>query len=95
MVLCRPRRPWAKHIASEFSEWDTSAVVELPSGTVTFLFTDVEGSTRLWEEHSEAMKVVLTRHDAIIDDAVRTSGVTWSTHRRRCARRVRYRGESH
>jgi hypothetical protein len=30
----------------------------LPSGTVTFLFTDLEGSTRLWEEHPEAMKAV-------------------------------------
>jgi len=26
-------------------------MAELPSGTVTFLFTDIEGSTRLWEEH--------------------------------------------
>ena len=45
-------------------------MVELPSGTVTFLFTDVEGSTRLWEEQPEAMKVALARHDAILRDAV-------------------------
>src|SRR3990172_7445797 len=31
-------------------------MTDLPSGTVTFLFTDIEGSTRLWEEHPEAMK---------------------------------------
>ena len=31
------------------------ALADLPSGTVTFLFTDLEGSTRLWEEHPEAM----------------------------------------
>ena len=31
-------------------------MVELPSGTVTFLFTDLEGSTRLWEEHPDAMQ---------------------------------------
>src|SRR5262249_33291018 len=37
----------------------------LPSGTVTFLFTDIEGSTRLWEQHSEAMRVALARHDAL------------------------------
>ena len=30
---------------------------ELPSGTVTFLFTDLEGSTRLWEEHPDAMQL--------------------------------------
>jgi hypothetical protein len=35
---------------------------ELPTGTVTFLFTDIEGSTRLWEDHLEAMKGSLARH---------------------------------
>ena len=45
-------------------------MAELPSGTVTFLFTDLEGSTRLWEEHPEAMRGALARHDAILRDAV-------------------------
>jgi len=45
-------------------------VAELPSGTVTFLFTDLEGSTRLWEEHPEAMQAALARHDEILRDAV-------------------------
>ena len=45
-------------------------VEELPSGTVTFLFTDLEGSTRLWEEHPEAMKAALARHDEILRDAI-------------------------
>jgi predicted ATPase/class 3 adenylate cyclase len=49
-------------------------VAELPSGTVTFLFTDVEGSTRLWEEHPEAMKRALARHDVILREAVAASG---------------------
>ena len=39
-------------------------VPELPSGTVTFLFTDLEGSTRLWEQHRAAMVPALERHDA-------------------------------
>ena len=39
---------------------------ELPSGTVTFLFTDLEGSTRLWQDHPEAMRPALARHDEII-----------------------------
>ena len=42
----------------------------LPSGTVTFLFTDVEGSTRLWEEYPEAMQATLARHDEILRDAI-------------------------
>jgi class 3 adenylate cyclase len=37
-----------------------------PSGTVTFLFTDIEGSTKLWESHPEAMQRALARHDEIL-----------------------------
>src|SRR6266571_4781301 len=40
-----------------------------PTGTVTFLLTDIEGSTRLWEEHPEAMRPSLARHDALITTA--------------------------
>src|SRR5262245_42422743 len=47
---------------------------ELPTGTVTFLFTDVEGSTRLWEEQPEAMTTSMARHDAILRDAVEARG---------------------
>ena len=43
---------------------------ELPSGTVTFLFTDVEGSTRLWLDHSDVMHDVLARHDEIVRGAI-------------------------
>ena len=39
-------------------------------GTVTFLFTDLESSTRLWEEHPEAMKPALARHDEIVRAAI-------------------------
>jgi hypothetical protein len=35
----------------------------LPTGTVTFLFTDVEGRTRLWEQHPAAMRAAPARHD--------------------------------
>ncbi len=44
----------------------------LPTGTVTFLFTDIDGSTRLWEEHPEAMKAGLARHDEILLTAIET-----------------------
>jgi predicted ATPase/class 3 adenylate cyclase/Tfp pilus assembly protein PilF len=43
---------------------------QLPSGTVTFLFTDVEGSTRRWEQDSEATRGALERHFAILDQAI-------------------------
>jgi hypothetical protein len=38
----------------------------LPSGTVTFLFTDVEGSTRLWAADKDAMSASLLVHDSIL-----------------------------
>ena len=37
-----------------------------PTGTVTFLFTDIEGSTRLWDQYPEAMKTALAKHDALL-----------------------------
>jgi len=42
------------------------AMGSLPTGTVTFLFTDIEGSTQLWERSREAMRAALPVHDAII-----------------------------
>jgi len=44
--------------------------VSLPTGTVTFLFTDIEGSTQRWETHREAMKVAVRRHDELMHAAV-------------------------
>ena len=41
-----------------------------PSGTVTFLFTDIEGSTRRWEADPDAMRVALTAHDDVLRRAV-------------------------
>ena len=46
----------------------------LPQGTVTFLFTDLEGSTRRWEAHPEEMKDALARHDGIVRGAVQSHG---------------------
>src|SRR5919112_5685194 len=49
-------------------------VAELPRGTVTFLFTDIEGSTTLWERDRNAMAAVVARHLAILDDAIAAHG---------------------
>src|SRR5215218_1937112 len=46
----------------------------LPTGTVTFLFTDIEGSTKLWERDAEAMRLALSRHDGIVRSAVEDRG---------------------
>jgi predicted ATPase/class 3 adenylate cyclase len=43
---------------------------------VTFLFTDVEGSTRLWEADPRAMSVALARHDALLSAAIAEAGGT-------------------
>ena len=43
---------------------------ELPTDALTFLFTDVEGSTRLWEKEPAAMSTALARHDALVRNAI-------------------------
>ena len=46
----------------------------LPAGEVTFLFSDIEGSTQAWERHSAAMPAALARHQRIVHDAVHAHG---------------------
>ncbi|MGB6601846.1 MAG: hypothetical protein WBE77_12275 [Candidatus Cybelea sp.] len=45
-----------------------------PTGTVTFLFTDIEGSTQRWESHREAMKAAVARHERIVTDVMTKHG---------------------
>ena len=49
-------------------------MAELPDGVVTFVFTDVEGSTALWEDAPEAMMAALVEHDRVIEDVVADAG---------------------
>ena len=49
---------------------------DLPVGTITYLFTDVEGSTRLWQQHADQMRTVMARHDALLTSAVEANGGT-------------------
>src|ERR1700724_2988282 len=44
----------------------------IPSGTVTFLFTDIEGSTERWERYRDAMQTAVRRHEDILHEAVNT-----------------------
>ena len=48
--------------------------VALPLGTLTFLLSDIEGSTRRWEEAPEAMAAALPRSLALVEDAVAAHG---------------------
>ena len=49
-------------------------VTAIPSGLVSFLFTDVEGSTKLWEADADAMAASLQLHDRIMRDEVEGRG---------------------
>ncbi|HZO24576.1 MAG TPA: tetratricopeptide repeat protein [Chloroflexota bacterium] len=49
-------------------------MAELPSGTVTFLFTDIEGSTMHWQRDAQAMSVAHARHDALLTEQIEQHG---------------------
>jgi predicted ATPase/DNA-binding SARP family transcriptional activator len=57
------------------------SAAQLPSGVVTFLLTDVEGSTRLWESDFRAMDAAVAAHDAAIAAAVQAHGGVVLKHR--------------
>ncbi len=56
-----------------------TATQPLPTGTVTFLFTDIEESTRAWEQQGRAMSAGIARHDAISAQAAADNGVVFKT----------------
>lgn len=61
-------------------EMSTVRNVPRPTGLITFLFTDIEGSTRLWEQYPDAMKPALARHDKILRKAIEAqSGYVFKT----------------
>jgi class 3 adenylate cyclase len=60
------------------SVWHSAGVsapaAAAPSGVVTFLFTDVEGSTRRWEADADAMRAAMAAHDKVLRSAIETHG---------------------
>src|SRR5438270_8643341 len=53
---------------------------QLPSGTVTFLFTDVESSSTRWEHHREAMQAAVELHDGLLRSRIEVhQGVVFKT----------------
>jgi predicted ATPase/class 3 adenylate cyclase len=60
--------------------YQQAATSSLFSGTITFLCTDIEGSTRLWERHPHAMRAALARHDALLQGVITAhSGVVFKS----------------
>ena len=53
---------------------ETPNMGDRPTGTVAFLFTDVEGSTRLWDRHPEEMAVAVESHDRILRTTIENAG---------------------
>jgi class 3 adenylate cyclase len=47
---------------------------DIPTGTITFLFTDIEGSTALWEGYPVQMQSALNRHDEMLRAAIEAHG---------------------
>lgn len=66
-----PRRPG---IISSGSATGACSLSAPPSGTVTFLFTDIEGSTKRWEHRRDEMNAALARHDAVLRSAIEQQG---------------------
>src|SRR5439155_5501314 len=69
--------------SSEGAVGGVATLAPWPTGTLTFLMTDLEGSTTLWDEHEATMRAVLPRHDALLDAVITAHG----------GQRVRERGE--
>src|SRR5690242_17853985 len=65
-----PMRETTKESMGFASPIESGTGVQVPSGVTTFLFTDIEGSTRLWEQEPEKMPLALARHDGIVRAAI-------------------------
>jgi predicted ATPase/class 3 adenylate cyclase len=61
-------------LSESFADAAISIGAELPAGTVTFLLTDIQGSTRLWETVPEAMEAALERHNRIVTEVIEGHG---------------------
>lgn len=77
-MLCRPSRctlaSMNNHAEIAPLNWSELAVSELPTGTVTLLLADVEGSTRLWDNQPGKMAAAVERLDAVVSELVAAHG---------------------
>jgi predicted ATPase/class 3 adenylate cyclase len=61
-------------LSERFADGGTPTGEELPAGTVTFLLTDIEGSTRLWESVPDSMELALGRHNQVLGEVIEDHG---------------------
>ncbi len=70
--------PWAERVRmptrGEPDQPHAQAPVTLPTGTVTFLFSDIEGSSRRWEANPQAMRAAVARHEELMRRAIEQQG---------------------
>lgn len=52
------------------------SISRMPTGTITFLFSDIEGSTSRWERNHVGMRAAVRRHDTLLRSAIETNGGT-------------------
>ena len=64
----------AVRLSESFEGAAAVAVADLPAGIATFLLTDIEGSTRLWESVPDAMTEALERHNRLLTDVIEDHG---------------------
>ena len=65
--------PTPLYVEDVASDGTTGGFV-LPTGTVTFLMTDIEGSTRAWVSHADALAAAVPRHYELLDHAIASHG---------------------
>src|SRR5918911_2235464 len=67
---------WPAHLGRSSSMANVAPLARqrLPSGIVTFLFTDIEGSTKRWEQYPQEMDAALGRHDEIRRRGIEANG---------------------
>src|SRR5438477_12007295 len=56
------------------SRVEVELMSSMPTGTVTFLFTDIEGSTKRWEQYPQAMQAAFSRQEAVLRHAIEANG---------------------
>src|SRR5215210_6779900 len=61
-------------VLSREAKEDHRVMASPPTGTLTFLFTDIEGSTKIWEHNAPAMQASLARHDELLKLAIEEHG---------------------